>query len=181
MSSAEKYIPNYTVDDFQHWEGDWELWDGIPVSMSPSPFGRHSKILGKVATALNIAIDNAKCDASALVQIDWNISDNTILRPDLTVVCGQPPVKHVMATPAVVVEVLSPSTRDRDLGAKLEIYQTQKVPWYLILDPESNQLIARKLGDDGRYVAVSSSESSKLDVSICEDCNLEIKTGRLFV
>ena len=181
MSSAEKYIPNYTVKDFQHWEGDWELWDGIAVSMSPSPFGRHSKIVGKIATALNIAIDNAKCDASVLVEIDWIVSENTVLRPDVTVVCGQPPDKHVIESPAIVIEVLSPSTRHRDANAKLEIYQTQRVAWYLILDPESNQLIANNLGGDGRYADASSSGSSTLTMSICGDCNLEVMTDRLFI
>ncbi len=59
MSSAKKYVPHYGLDDYQNWEGDWELWAGIPVSMSPSPFGRHSKVLGKIVTAL-IPLANSK-------------------------------------------------------------------------------------------------------------------------
>lgn len=26
---AQKYIEHYTVEDYQHWEGDWELVDGV--------------------------------------------------------------------------------------------------------------------------------------------------------
>jgi len=35
MSLAEKDVPRYTVSDYQHWEGDWELIEGIAISMSP--------------------------------------------------------------------------------------------------------------------------------------------------
>ena len=42
MSIAPKYQPHYTVDDYQHWEGDWELWNGVAVAMAPSPFGPHA-------------------------------------------------------------------------------------------------------------------------------------------
>ncbi|WP_457626586.1 hypothetical protein [Persephonella sp.] len=37
MSFAEKYLPNYTVEDYKQWEGDWELIEGIAYAMVPSP------------------------------------------------------------------------------------------------------------------------------------------------
>jgi Uma2 family endonuclease len=96
--------------------------------MVPSPFGRHGKILGNIVTALNNAIKQAKgqqanCTATVLVEVDWIISQDTVLRPDLVVVCGTEPERHLEAAPAVVVEVLSLGTRDRDLPWKREIYQ----------------------------------------------------------
>lgn len=33
---------NYTYDDYITWEGNWELIDGIPVSISPAPVRKHS-------------------------------------------------------------------------------------------------------------------------------------------
>jgi len=39
MGSVERYVPRYTVEDYQYWKGDWELWDGLAVSMLPCPFG----------------------------------------------------------------------------------------------------------------------------------------------
>lgn len=178
MSSAKKYVPHYGLDEYQSWEGDWELWAGVPVSMSPSPFGPHSNILGKIATAFNVAVDNAQCDAKVLVELDWVISDDTVLRPDCVVVCGAIPEKHLTRTPAIVVEVLSDSTRDRDLDPKRAIYQDEKVPWYLILDPEPNQLTVLKLNSAGQYEQVARVDS--LQITICDDCVLQVDTTRLF-
>ncbi len=42
---VEKYMPRYTIDDYKLWEGDWELIDGIPFAMTPSPFGKYQKFL----------------------------------------------------------------------------------------------------------------------------------------
>jgi hypothetical protein len=39
-----KYFPNYAVEDYQQWEGDWELIDGMPYAMSPSANRRHHVI-----------------------------------------------------------------------------------------------------------------------------------------
>lgn len=41
MPQAIRYIPTYTVADYERWEGEWELWDGVPVAMSSAPIFRH--------------------------------------------------------------------------------------------------------------------------------------------
>ena len=66
-----------------------ELWSGVAVAMTPSPFGKHSRLLVKLATALETAVQTAKCNASVLAEIDWIIADDTVLRPDLLIVCGR--------------------------------------------------------------------------------------------
>ena len=35
------HIKHYTYDDYKKWEGDWELYEGYPVAMSPAPMIRH--------------------------------------------------------------------------------------------------------------------------------------------
>lgn len=178
MSSAEKYTPHYTVEDYQLWEGDWELWDGTAVAMTPSPFGRHAQMMVNVGTELNLAIRAVGCNAAVMAEIDWIVSDRTVLRPDITVVCGEPPERHVESAPALVVEILSPSTRQRDLTFKKQIYQEQSVPWYLIIDPEQKTLEAHRLNGDGEYQTVDYNET--LDVDLCDNCSLSVKVGGLF-
>jgi len=34
MSNAVKLLPHYTYSDYENWEGQWELIDGIPYAMS---------------------------------------------------------------------------------------------------------------------------------------------------
>ncbi|HSV11108.1 MAG TPA: hypothetical protein VLI68_10085 [Hanamia sp.] len=35
--SAVKLLPHYTYEDYCHWEGRWEVIDGIPYAMIPAP------------------------------------------------------------------------------------------------------------------------------------------------
>jgi len=41
-------ILNYTYDDYKNWDGDWELIDGIPVSMAPTSMKIHQKIASEL-------------------------------------------------------------------------------------------------------------------------------------
>jgi Uma2 family endonuclease len=80
MSSAHRYLPNYTVDDYQRWEGDWELWQGIPVAMTPSPFGRHQAIAARLVTLLNNAVEQTRCNAIVMAEIDRIVTNHTVCR-----------------------------------------------------------------------------------------------------
>jgi hypothetical protein len=44
MAGAIKILPHYTYSDYEQWEGQWELIDGIPYAMSPLPVPKHQKI-----------------------------------------------------------------------------------------------------------------------------------------
>ncbi|WP_182868913.1 Uma2 family endonuclease [Rhodopirellula sp. JC639] len=177
MSSAPRYRPAYTVEDYARWEGEWELWEGLPVSMSPSPFGRHSQLLVRIATQLELAVELSGCHAAVLAEIDWIISNETVVRPDVSVVCGDVPVRHVEKPPALVVEVLSDATRSRDVGEKKGLYRDEGVRWYLVIDPEANSLSAWSLDADGSYLSVPATES--LAVDICSDCRLSLDVKRM--
>lgn len=178
MSTAPRYAPRYTVDDYQLWEGDWELWDGIAVAMTPSPFGSHSRMLAELARIIGNAVAAGECNATVLAEIDWIVSRETVLRPDITIVCGAEPERHVEDTPAIVVEILSESTRERDLNHKRVIYQDQRVPFYLIVDPDEKTLTPLRLNSQGQYEAIEFGET--LNVDICSDCHLAVDVRTLF-
>lgn len=178
MSAADRYVPHYTLEDYQQWEGDWELWNGIPVAMTPSPFGRHSKLLVNAATAIKNAIDATGCKATVLAEIDWIISEDTVVRPDVVVVCGSEPPQHVESAPAVVVEILSDSTRERDTEYKRLLYRNNGVKYYLLLDPDTNELTGLLLNEAGEFSEVDRDQSLMLE--ICEDCQLDIAIQPLF-
>ena len=135
MSLAPKYLPHYTLADYQQWEGDWELWSGIPVAMTPSPFGKHQALAARVIQLLRNELDAVGSTCEVLHEIDWVISDDTVIRPDVLIVGGGIPEQHVTEIPFLIVEVLSPSTAEKDRGAKFELYRQQGVAWYVILDP----------------------------------------------
>ena len=181
MSTASRYQPHFTVDDYRHWEGRWELWHGLAVAMAPSPFGLHAKLLARMVALLQGAVDAAGCDATVLVEIDWIVSRDTVLRPDVIVVCGPEPARHVEHTPPLVVEILSETTRERDLDFKLELYRDQGVAWYLVVDPEAGHIRVLSLTADRRYIdRVAADNPRRLAIGLCDSCELSLDMNRLF-
>lgn len=180
MSTAARFQTHYTVADYRHWEGRWELWNGLAVAMSPSAGGRHAKVHGRIVAALANAIDAAGCDASVLVEIDWIVAQDTVVRPDVTAICGSEPAGHVERPPALVVEILSDATRDRDLVFKRDLYAAQGVRWYIILDPDAGEILPLRLGAGGKYANQLDEQSSSLVIDLCDACHIRLDADRLF-
>ena len=132
---ALRYLPRYTVDDYRCWEGDWELWDGIPVSMTPSPFGRHQQVCRDVLFRLMVLMRESGCSCEAIHELDWIVDRNTVVRPDVMVLCDGIPERHITTRPDLIVEVLSEATKHKDQTAKRELYQREQVPYYFLIDP----------------------------------------------
>jgi hypothetical protein len=41
-------LPSYSYDDYQLWDGRWELIEGIPFAMSPSPTQDHQSLAMRI-------------------------------------------------------------------------------------------------------------------------------------
>jgi len=149
MSGAVKILPHYTYSDYEQWEGQWELIDGIPYAMSPLPVPKHQKIAMALGTEFTIMLKSCK-QCTAYQPIDYRISDDTILQPDMLVVCGEIVKKYLDFAPALVVEILSPATALKDRHSKYSIYESQEIPYYLIIAPDVEEVEVYKL-NDGAY------------------------------
>ena len=139
MSGAVKILPHYTYNDWEQWEGQWELIEGIPYAMSPLPVPKHQKIAMALGTEFTVALKSCK-QCSAYQPIDYRIADDTILQPDMLVVCGEIEKKYLDFPPALVVEILSPATALKDRHSKYSIYESQGIPYYLIISPDTEEV-----------------------------------------
>ena len=147
----EKYIPRYTYADYSLWEGDWELIDGYPHAMAPSPFGVHQRVQMEFSIAIGIELKKKSCGCEAFAELDWIIDDSNVLRPDLMIACGERVDKHLEYAPVWIVEILSPSSGMRDQIIKKEVYALQGVRYYLIADPDKKTVIMYEL-KNGEYI-----------------------------
>lgn len=178
MASAVTYIPHYTRADYLNWEGDWELWDGIPVSMSPSPNFFHQAIGANLLVQISNQLNSAPCDkrCQAVYELDWQVADSTVVRPDLMVICEKPENQWVEERPEMIVEILSPSTREKDLVSKRELYAANGVKFYLIVDPENKSVVLLQLDEEGTYREVNPDRP----FTIHSECSLQISQEGLF-
>jgi Uma2 family endonuclease len=178
LTAAKKYIPHYTIDDYQQWEGDWELWNGIAVSMSPRPFGSHQRTATELLIALRRELQRADCSAEATYELDWSIGQDTIIRPDVVILCDGIPDRYIETPPALVAEVLSDSTRQRDTTYKRELYDEQGVAVYLLLDPDAKTLETYKRDEANKWQHERVTDSTEF--SICGNCKIRLVREPLF-
>jgi len=174
MSTVPKYLPSYTIDDYQKWEGNWELIDGVPLAMS-SPFAPQERIVTRLARMLGNAIENQKCQCEVYTNLDWIVTKNTVIRPDLMVVCDPQPMRHLERPPAFMAEVLSTYTRLTDLNTKRSIAQQNGVKNYLILCPDEKTILEAS----GAQV-VDIDPSSIWTMQLCDGCEIQIDATVLF-
>lgn len=149
MSGAIKILPHYTYHDWEQWDGQWELIEGIPYAMSPLPVPRHQKIAMALGSEFTVMLKTCR-DCTAYQPIDYRITDDTILQPDMLVVCGEITKKYLDFPPALVVEILSPATALKDRHSKYSIYESQGIPYYLIISPDVEEVEVYKL-NNGTY------------------------------
>ncbi len=137
-----------TTDEFLLWaegrEGRWELFDGVPVMMSPERLA-HTRTKARAFNALEDRLRKAGLPCEAIMDgLGIKIDAQTAFEPDASVVRGPPRSGDtiVVSDPIVVVEVLSPSTVAVDHGRKLSGYfSLASVEHYLILDPHRRVVI----------------------------------------
>ena len=176
MSSAPRYIPHYTFEDYKQWQGDWQLIDGVAIAMTPSPVSRHEQIVANLIYELMSNIERHGCDCRAYAGLDWIVSDDTVVRPDVMIVCGPQPERHLERPPELVVEVLSPSTKTQDQVTKRQLYHENRVAFYLIVDPETNSIEFLQAGDS-EYQAMQSSDP--VELTLPSGCRLAIVKERV--
>lgn len=151
MSIANKIIPHYTYDDWIHWEGQWELIDGHPIAMSPAPVPMHQRVAAEIRTELTIALRKVNCrHCRTYDPLDYKISEDTILVPDVLIICGEVKKKYLDFAPALIVEILSPATALRDRNTKYQLYEQQGVKYYLIIDAAKKSMEVYELVN-GKY------------------------------
>jgi Uma2 family endonuclease len=146
-----------TADEFIAWATGqpqrYELIAGDIVAMSPERAG-HTRLKHRVWLSLRNALRQRglACEAlgdGASVRVD----DETVYEPDTLVRCGEPVSDDSIeiADPVIVVEVVSPSSRSLDAGAKLDDYfRLASVRHYLIVNGKNRTVIHHGRAEDGR-------------------------------
>lgn len=116
-----------TVDEYYAWgelqEDRYEFVDGSPVRMMSGANRRHDQIVVNTLVALSARLRGGSCRPFTA---DTAVATTRTRRrrPDAGVECGERrDADHAANEPRVVVEVLSPSTREFDLLGKLDEYR----------------------------------------------------------
>lgn len=176
MSSAIKILPHYTYEDYEQWEGRGELIEGILFAMSPSRVPKHQSISGNLFSEFKLGLRFCSNGCKVYQPIDYRVKDDIILQPDLLVVCGGIVKKYLDFAPALVAEILSPSTTLRTGILSLTFMNRKGVPYYVIINVETEvaeifelRNSSYELADNGREVKFAfKSGGGKISVDFSE-------------
>lgn len=158
-----KATPKYhgmpaTSEDYFNLEDDgfrYELIHGRLI-LVPSPIPEHQDISIILTTRIqNFLFDNPICKLY-YAPLDVHIGDE-VYQPDILFISNDNKdliiENHIIGPPDLIVEILSPSTAEKDFGVKFNDYEKYGVKEYWIVDPQT--------GDCDFFVSVDGKFKSK--------------------
>jgi Uma2 family endonuclease len=163
-------------------EGDrHELIDGGLV-VTPSPIPVHQIISVNIEYALLRHVRERGLGIVLHAPIDIRLTPENVLVPDIIFIAQDRlhivGPKTVDAAPDLVVEILSPGTRRRDLDTKRALYARFGVQEYWIVDPEARTLTVLALARD-RYEPVSAGDDGTIQSRVLP--GLALALGDVFL
>ena len=185
---ADEYEDNdrYTYADYLKWPGTerYQLINGEAFMMA-SPSVAHQAILMGLSSKFDIWLQGKPCKVFA-APLDVRLfpkkdnSDNTVLQPDLLVVCDNKKLSKgsVDGPPDLVVEIISPSNTHSRLFHKFQYYLEAGVREYWIIDPAEKKVHVH-IYDNGRYITSIYEDNACVPVTILQ--GLEIPLEDLWV
>ncbi len=138
-------LPRYSYEDYKTWSDEWELIEGYPYSLMPSAKRKHHDFASNFLWITKNVIFGKGCKCKVYTEFDWIVSDETIVRPNCMIVCGDFNEDYVMTAPALIVEIGSVSTYMRDKNIKYKLYEVNGVKYYLMADTEKEKVIVYEL------------------------------------
>ena len=146
---------NFTWDDYCTWPDDerWEIIGGEAFVMSPAPTLRHQSIAAALTHLLFAFFTNHPCKVFP-APTDVKLSENDIVQPDLLIVCDEKQMKrtHIEGAPALIIEILSPSTTIHDKGRKMDLYAAGGVKEIWLITPHPAMVEVFTLKDKSYFL-----------------------------
>lgn len=133
---------DYTLEDYLALpdEKRVELIDGVFYDMS-SPTGFHQLIAGRIYANLLAFITEKGGGCLPFispVDVQLDCDNKTIVQPDVLVLCDTDKYTpaRIIGAPDFAVEILSPSSRSKDLFIKMNKYRNAGVREFWVVDPD---------------------------------------------
>lgn len=152
---------SYTYADYLTWQFDEmvELIKGKVYKMSPAPARKHQEVGGNLHTIFNVFLRKKPCKVFIspfdvrFKKMDSEKETITVVQPDICVVCDPSKLDTAgcVGAPDLIIEILSPSTSDKDVRVKFDLYEEFGVKEYWIVYP-IEELVDVYYLVDGKYV-----------------------------
>jgi prevent-host-death family protein len=133
-------------------EQRFELIDGVIYNLA-SPSYKHQHAVHELHGAFYNWFKGKRCTPlTSPFDVTFLKAENNIcvVQPDILIICDKENLDSqgkYKGIPTLVIEVLSPSTRSKDMLKKLDLYKQCGVKEYWIVDPNHEQITVYALDD----------------------------------
>jgi Uma2 family endonuclease len=173
MSTPNRSEARLTYDDFVLFPDDGkrhEIIDGVHY-VTPSPNMRHQELVGRLHFAIELHLRaHPTMGRVFLSPFDVVFSNFDVVEPDLLFIAADQLAilteKNVQGSPALVIEILSPSTRKRDEQIKRRLFERAGVREYWLVDPDRDQIKVFRRTSDGEFARVAELTATSADILI---------------
>jgi Uma2 family endonuclease len=174
-------IKHLTYDDLEsiplERPGDrHEIIDGELV-VTPSPIPPHQIVSINIVYPLVHHVRERNLGMVLDAPIDIRLTPDNVLIPDIIFIARDRlhiiGPKTIDAAPDLVVEILSPGTRRRDLTTKRELYARFGVREYWIVDPDKRTVTVLALTGD-KYEPIPLTDDGKIRSRVLPDLDLAL-------
>ena len=178
--AVEREKGHFTYTDYVGWDDSvrYELIEGIPYMMT-APTWIHQSVSASLITQIHSFLYGKPCKVFAApfdVRLNAAENDDTVVQPDLVVVCDRSKLSGsgCLGAPDMVVEILSPSNARYDIFVKFQQYQKAGVKEYWIVDPE-RRIVTVFVLENGKYVADTYGDTDTVPVFVLEGCQINMQ------
>ena len=175
----------YTYADYLTWseEERWEIINGVPY-LQAAPTWQHQAVLLELARQFANYLQDKSCRVFT-APFDLRIPEANekdeetpnVVQPDIIIICDNSGLKKTgyYGVPELIIEVVSPSTGQKDKIEKFNLYEKAGVKEYWIVEPDEKVVMVFTL-EEGRYGRPQMySEEDKVKVSIFDNLVIELK------
>ena len=124
-----------------------EIIDG-QIYLMATPCGEHRDVQGNLLTIFNDYFKRNKRKCRARMDHEIYIDEKNTLEPDVKILCRESRSDDI---PIIIIEVLSKSTRGRDLGVKMEKYAQLGIKEYWVITWEHMTIDIYLLNENKEY------------------------------
>lgn len=150
-TTPELYLQMELNADEKH-----EFFDGEIVAMAGASEA-HNRIVANLIGEIHNHLKGKDCD---VFPSDMRVTTpmlSSYMYPDISIVCGdiekQPEQFDTLLNPSVIIEVMSPSTKERDMGLKFWYYlQIPALKEYILVDTLSYSIKKIIRQQDGSFL-----------------------------
>jgi len=183
----EQQERRFTYADYKAWElkeGErYELIHGEAFAMA-SPNRRHQAVLVEMTRQFSNHLAGkpcevycAPCDVRLFYEEELGENDDTVVQPDIIVVCDESKLadEGIRGAPDLVVEILSPSNTDIEMEKKRSLYEDAGVREYWVVNPKDNEVTVHCLRDGGVFNSEIYKAADTIPVGVLLGLSIELE------